>query len=119
MDGHKQVRGGTDYLTLWQPLAPAGYVAMGLLASVGGREPPSLHLVSPYRCVASILSKQPALSWSANSVGLLATHLGCRGRSSAAAGGGCMCFDVSLVKAMHGMEAHTTVCAQGRRVAIA
>lgn len=41
-DGHKKARGDPSFLTLWQPVAPAGYVAMGLLASTGGTEPRSL-----------------------------------------------------------------------------
>jgi hypothetical protein len=49
-DGHKRSRGDPNYLTLWKPIAPAGYVAMGVLASVGGREPPSYNLV---RCAAA------------------------------------------------------------------
>jgi hypothetical protein len=44
-DGHKRSRGDPNYLTLWKPIAPAGYVAMGVLASLGGREPPSYNLV--------------------------------------------------------------------------
>eukprot|EP00878_Enallax_costatus_P039412 GHUV01045098.1.p1 GENE.GHUV01045098.1~~GHUV01045098.1.p1 ORF type:complete len:117 (-),score=24.96 GHUV01045098.1:362-712(-) len=46
-DGHKKARGDSSYLTLWQPVAPAGYVAMGLLASLGGREPASFTQVRP------------------------------------------------------------------------
>lgn len=45
VDGHKKARGDYSYLTLWKPIAPAGYVAMGLLASLGGREPASLDKV--------------------------------------------------------------------------
>lgn len=45
MDGHKKARGDPNYLTLWKPVAPAGYVAMGLLASTGGREPASMSQV--------------------------------------------------------------------------
>jgi hypothetical protein len=41
-DGHKKARGDPNYLTLWKPVAPAGYVAMGLVASTGAREPPSM-----------------------------------------------------------------------------
>jgi hypothetical protein len=44
-DGHKKARGGGDFLTLWKLVPPAGYMAMGLLASVGAREPPSLNQV--------------------------------------------------------------------------
>jgi hypothetical protein len=44
-DGHKRTRGDPNYLTLWKPIAPAGYVSMGVLASVGGREPPSANMV--------------------------------------------------------------------------
>jgi hypothetical protein len=44
-DGHKRSRGDPNFLTLWKPIAPAGYVSMGMLASVGGREPPSYNLV--------------------------------------------------------------------------
>jgi hypothetical protein len=39
VDGHKRARGDPNYLTLWQPVAPAGYVAMGALASTGTKEP--------------------------------------------------------------------------------
>ncbi len=42
VDGHKRARGDSAYLSLWMPIPPAGYVAMGALASTGGREPPSL-----------------------------------------------------------------------------
>lgn len=45
VDGHKRARGDPSHLTLWKPIAPAGYVAMGVLASTGGREPPSLSMV--------------------------------------------------------------------------
>jgi hypothetical protein len=45
-DGHKKARGDPNYLTLWRPVAPAGYVAMGLLASSGSKEPASLSQVS-------------------------------------------------------------------------
>jgi hypothetical protein len=47
-DGHKRSRGDPNYLTLWKPIAPAGYVSMGVLASLGGREPPSYNLVRWY-----------------------------------------------------------------------
>jgi hypothetical protein len=41
-DGHKKARGDPNYLTLWKPVAPAGYVAMGLVASTAGKEPASM-----------------------------------------------------------------------------
>lgn len=41
-DGHKKARGDPNYLTLWKPVAPAGYVSMGLVASTGAKEPPSM-----------------------------------------------------------------------------
>lgn len=50
-DGHKRARGDPGYLTLWRPVAPAGYVAMGLLASTGGREPASMSQVG---CVPAV-----------------------------------------------------------------
>lgn len=45
VDGHKRARGDPEYLTLWKLHPPPGYVAMGVLASTGGREPPSLSQV--------------------------------------------------------------------------
>lgn len=39
VDGHKRARGDPNFLTLWRPVAPAGYVVMGVLAAAGAREP--------------------------------------------------------------------------------
>lgn len=55
VDGHKKARGNTNYLTLWKLIAPAGYVAMGLLASLGERTP-NLEEV----CPAAVLPARPA-----------------------------------------------------------
>jgi hypothetical protein len=49
-DGHKKARGDANYLTLWRLIPPAGYVAMGLLASTGAKEPPSYCQVGLWGC---------------------------------------------------------------------
>lgn len=62
-DGHKRSRGDPNYLTLWRPIAPAGYVSMGTLASLGGREPPSYSAVRQQHgyCPVSSWHIEPAL----------------------------------------------------------
>jgi hypothetical protein len=53
-DEHKLVRNDPRYLSLWRPVPPAGYVAMGLVASTGGLQPP----LDRVRCVrASAVSQ--------------------------------------------------------------
>lgn len=49
-DGYCKSRGDANFLTLWKPVAPPGYVAMGLLASTGAREPQGFSQVS-WACV--------------------------------------------------------------------
>ncbi len=38
-DEHKKALGDRRFLVLWRPIAPAGYVAMGLIVAVGGTAP--------------------------------------------------------------------------------
>jgi hypothetical protein len=49
VDGHKRARGDPNFLTLWQPVAPAGYVAMGVLAAAGAKEPDMSKVSQPLR----------------------------------------------------------------------
>lgn len=46
-DEHKRSREDNRYLSIWEPVPPAGYAAVGLLASVGPQPPP----LSAVRCV--------------------------------------------------------------------
>lgn len=46
-DEHKLVRNDPRYLTIWRPVAPAGYVPMGMVANAGPMPPP----VDCVRCV--------------------------------------------------------------------
>lgn len=58
MDGHKKARGDPNYLSLWKPVAPAGYVSMGLLAGTGGKEPNMAQVSADthlhYNCLAPL-----------------------------------------------------------------
>lgn len=47
MDEQKMRAGETQYLSLWKPVAPAGYVALGCMAGIGAVPPPTAII----RCV--------------------------------------------------------------------